>query len=124
MAKLERRLDSYTACIDDVQTLIRTGRAGMALQVLETLIVVIDGAVIDAMADGYAAACRDVASGLDLTTVECPELDEDEAGIDTGRNCRVLLAVRARKAAEPPPRQAEGAAVKAPRRRTKLELAR
>jgi hypothetical protein len=121
------RLDSYVACIDDVQTLIRTGRAGMALQVLETLIVVIDGAVLDAMADGYAAACRDTARERGVAVpVECRDHPgEDEDGIDLGRICRVLLAVRARKAADPPPRQAEdAAAVKALRRRTKLELAR
>jgi hypothetical protein len=88
MAKLERRLDSYTACIDDIETLIRTGRTAMALQVLESLIVIIDGAVMDAMASSYEEGRADLAREI---RGEAP----------TGLLQRALLKAKTRDGAKP-----------------------
>jgi hypothetical protein len=52
------RLDSYSAAIEDVIVLIRSGRVGMALTVLEGLTGLVDGAMLEAMAIGHAKDVR------------------------------------------------------------------
>jgi hypothetical protein len=93
MGKLERRLDNYVSCIDDIQTLIRTGRTAMALQVLESLIVIIDGAIMDAMASSYEEGRADLAREI---RGEAP----------TGLLQRALLKAKTRDRAKPKRRPA------------------
>jgi hypothetical protein len=52
------RLDSYSAAIEDVIVLIRSGRVGMALTVLEGLTGLVDGELMAAMAAGHAMGRR------------------------------------------------------------------
>jgi hypothetical protein len=64
------RLGDYAAAIEDVVTLTRTGRVGMALTVLEGLTVLVDDALLQAMAEAREEGRRSLAAEI------------------TGENCR------------------------------------
>jgi hypothetical protein len=58
------RLGDYAAAIEDVVTLTRTGRVGMALTVLERLTVLVDGALLQAMAEAREEGRRSLAAEI------------------------------------------------------------